>query len=129
MKSSSTRLFAIFALVLTLAIPAIAANVASSYTSTVFTVTPITAASYTPVVTSLARTVNAVSVYNTGSTSVILATGASGSEVAQLKLSPMTAGVAPVVIPWSANQGQRISIKASTGTISTGDLILNFFYN
>jgi hypothetical protein len=90
---------------------------------------------WTPVIASTVKAVKGISVLNTGAyvleVGIGLAGAASSADVRQIVV-PATANMSnPLYVPLSVGQGQRISIRslASAGSIWTGELQLNAFYN
>ncbi len=106
------------------AAPLSASNVFFSYS-----VTNLTTSTYIELFHSLTKSIKAISVYNTGTNPVSIAVGAAGSEVVQISVPPVGTTSAPVNFPFVVSQGQRISVKGSTGTNSSGSLSVNVFYN
>lgn len=71
---------------------------------------------------------NSMSTYaeisDTGGQSMILAIGASSAEVDTKKIVPGGNGL----IPLRLDEGQRLSIKALSGNVASGELIIDLFY-
>ncbi len=126
MKKMLIALFALFAVS---ASQVHAAPLSASFAGMAYASTNLTTSAYVQLIASLTKSIKGVSVYNTGANAVFLAVGASGQESNQIIISPMTAGTPAVYIPLVVSQSQRISVIASTGTISSGVLNLNFLYN
>jgi len=86
-----------------------------------YTTTPVTTAAYVQIVASTSAIVNWLSIFDSSGSAMILAVGASGSEVPQLYLPPggMTEGY-PLYIP----SGSRIAYKALDNNASSGELII-----
>lgn len=130
MKSFKIALLAI----LTIALSATAAYSAASSGAPfyqLFSSTSLLTSAYTQAFSAAAVTkaVKGISVYNSGTHPIFIAVGAAGHEANQILAAPVTAGSPAVYYPLVVSQNQRISIIASVGTISTGEIDLNLFYN
>lgn len=83
----------------------------------------IAANAYTELVASLASGVSQIVPYNGASVPVILAVGGAGSEKDVALLFPGHAGYA---LPLTIATGARLSLKSTSGTISSGIVGINF---
>lgn len=61
---------------------------------------------------------------DTGGSSMILATGASGSESEAKVIVPGGNGL----IPLRLDQGQRLAVKALSANVAAGELLITLFY-
>ncbi len=91
--------------------------------------TNLTTTVYVQMIASLTKSIKGITVYNTGANPIFLAIGGAGSEVNQIMVPPLTAGASVPYFPLVVSQAQRVSVIASTGTISSGDLEINAFFN
>lgn len=86
----------------------------------------VTTSAYTQLSSSLPNFVRKVQVFDSSGQVMQLALGASGAEV------PMNWVIMPGgqsdIIPMMAAQGQRLSIKAVSGTANAGEIDLNLYY-
>lgn len=87
-----------------------------------YTSTSVTTSAYVQMVASTSNAVNHVQVFDSSGQALYLATGAAASEVNQLIIPP-GGGEFPISIA----SGTRISLKAVTGTASSGYITLNFY--
>ena len=102
-------------------------NPASAPASLGFVANNVTTAAYTEVIHSLSEPCSAVSIINTSASPIIVAIGASGSEVNTYIVAEVAAVPNPDLIPWNILPGTRISVKALVATATTGSFTMNFF--
>ena len=121
----------IFAALVTLlvGVGAKAAALSASTAGFAYSTINLTTSLYITLLPSLTKSIKALTVSNTGANAVYIAVGAAGSEVNQIAVPPLTAGATPPTFPLVVSQGQRISVIASTGTISSGSILINAFFN
>jgi hypothetical protein len=86
--------------------------------------TNVTTSAYVQIVASLASQASEIDVFDSSGQTLYLAVGASGSEVNKMIIVPGGNGRVPLGIP----AGSRISVKAISGTASSGEIDINFFY-
>lgn len=105
------------------AVPSKAAGTASANAPVynVYSSTSITTAAYTQLVASTTSVTNTIHIFDSSGQAMILATGASGSEVVQLYIPP-GGDTYTLTIP----AGTRIAYKALTATASSGYLLMSF---
>lgn len=123
------KILAMILMLLVVCQSAIAAPTSAANARLLYSGTNLTTSAYVQMFGSLLRSIKAVSVYNSGANPIIIAVGGSGVELNQIMVPPLTAGASVPVFPLVVSQGQRISVIASTGTISSGELEINVFYN
>ena len=87
----------------------------------VYSSTNITTSAYTQLVASTTLATTQLRIFDSSGQAMILATGASGSEVIQAYIPPGGDNF-PLTIP----AGTRVAYKALTGTANSGYLIINF---
>ena len=118
-------------LVLTLcfSVQSMAATLYASNASIAYGATNLTTTVYIQLVAALPKSTKGIMISNTGANAVMIALGGAGSEVNQLIIPPLASGGTPIFMPMSVSQGQRVSAIALTGTISAGNLNVNFIYN
>lgn len=94
------------------------------FTSLLTSSTNITTSAYVQLVAKLVGTVEAIQFYNGTSSTLALASGASGSEVNQVLLGPGLSDIIPVETLFP--KGSRMSITAIDANASTGNVAINF---
>lgn len=92
--------------------------------ATVNTGAGVTTAAYTQVTASLPHASSAMEVYNGSDSTLILATGAAGLEVA---LPYYVLPGKSVVLPIEISRNQRVAVKALDKTANAELLVFNFF--
>jgi hypothetical protein len=85
--------------------------------------TPVTTSAYTQVVASTAVVIREVEIFDSSGQSLVLAVGAAASEVDQIYIFPGGNGR----IPLSIAGGSRVSIKAVSGSATSGESLINFY--
>ncbi len=88
----------------------------------------VTPSTYSVLVAQTVKGIKGLSVANSGSAPVMIAFGASGSEINQIVV-PQTSAITPVVYPVSGGYGLQISVISLGTTNSTGELDVNLLYN
>lgn len=83
----------------------------------------VSTAAYTQLVSSLDSNVQMLEVYDGSGQSLVLAIGASGSEVNKLYIVPGGNGKIPIQL----KVGDRVSVKAISANATTGELLVNFY--
>ena len=83
----------------------------------------VTTSAYVQLVASLASAVSEVEIFDSSGQTLLLAVGAAASEVDQIYIFPGGNGRVPLSIASSA----RVSIKAVSGTASSGEIAVNFY--
>lgn len=83
----------------------------------------VTTSAYVQLVASLTTTTTEIEIFDSSGQDLVLATGGAGSEVDQVSIFPGGNGRIPLAI----TSGTRISIKAVSGTASTGIILINFY--
>lgn len=134
---SMKKLFCVFALILAFVSQSVqAAPSAGTAVRVAFASSSIGTASWVPVVTSTQKGVKGISIFSSASTpievGIAFANSAADSEVRQMIVPPALTGVgAPGAIfyPMSLGYGTRVSIRAVTATISSGEIDMSLFYN
>lgn len=132
MRKSVMSLCAVFTLVATLFAVAPTHALAGSGSLPVrvaYATTNVTTSAYVELVHSTVKGIKGISVYNSGSSPVQIAFGASGSEVVQLVAPNSASAFGPVFYPVSSGYATRVSVISVTQTNSTGDLEVNLVYN
>jgi len=86
--------------------------------------TNITTAAYVQLVASLPGTIEAIQFYNGSTSTLALASGASGSETNEVLLGPGLSDIIPVETLFP--KGSRMSVIAVDTTASAGTLAINF---
>lgn len=97
-------------------------NVAQ-FVRTDYTGTPVTTAAYVQLVSSLAKPVLRIVIFDSSGKTLKIAIGAPGQEVDQFLIPP---GGGDFAVKFSAQT--RISIRAVSGNATTGENDINFFY-
>ena len=92
-----------------------------------FSGTNVSTSAYTQFIASLSKPCSAVSIINTSASPIIVALGASGSEINTYIVAEAGAVPFPDLIPWNILPGTRISLKALVATANTGSFTMNFF--
>ena len=87
--------------------------------------TNVTTSAYTQLVSSTAQAYNGIEIFDSSGQTLKLAIGGSGSEVDQFIIFPGGNGR----IPYRIQAGQRISIRALSGTANVGEIDINFYTN
>lgn len=85
--------------------------------------TNVTTAAYVQLLASTSNTIGAIEIFDSSGQTLLLAVGAAASEVDQIYVIPGGNGRIPITI---AN-GARVSLKAVTGTASTGYIDATFY--
>jgi hypothetical protein len=90
-----------------------------------FSGTNVTSAAYVELDdgTLITKSINCFTIFMSNENSILLAKGLAGSEVDMITIPPGGVGETCLYIP----QGVRVSMKATSTTLSTGELILNGF--
>jgi hypothetical protein len=82
----------------------------------------ISDAAWTQIVASTASRIRKLHIFDSSGEQVRLAVGAGGAEVEVWRIEPGGPGAVELTIA----AGSRLSIRAASGTISDGDLVINF---
>lgn len=130
-------LFAIFAIFFMLTCTQQASATVSSAVGVrvLFSQVNATTTAWLTLVNSTAKAIKGISVLNTSPVPLVLAMGASNSELAQLILPSCQAtgtGVCTptaVYFPFVASQSQKLAIEALNSNAATGEIQFNLFYN
>lgn len=85
--------------------------------------TNVTTSSYTQLVASLGSAVNEIEIFDSSGETLVIATGAAGSESDQIYVFPGGNGRVPLAIAASA----RVSIKAVSASATSGEIAINFY--
>lgn len=88
-----------------------------------YTATNVTTGAYVQLTAATATALRAIEVFDSSGQSLKIAFGAAGSEVDKFAVLPGGNGRIPCVIP----SGTRLSVKAVSGTASSGELIINLY--
>lgn len=88
-----------------------------------YTLSNVTTSAYTELIASTTATASRIEIFDSSGELMILAVGASSSEVDQLFIFPGGNGAIDLAIPASS----RISVKAKTATASEGYLAINLY--
>ena len=89
----------------------------------VYSGTNVTTSAYVELDAVLAQNVSQMEIYDSSGESFVMAIGPAGSEVDTFNIPQGGNGLINLTLPL----GARLSIKALSGTASTGDLIINFY--
>lgn len=96
-----------------------------TYVRNVYSSTNVTTATWVQVISSLSFAADAVEIFDSSGQTLVLGVGAAASEVVWLIIPPGGNGKVPVFIP----QGSRISLKALSGTASSGEFDMTLYHN
>jgi hypothetical protein len=88
-----------------------------------YTSTTVTTSAYTQILASTSGAVTLVEIFDSSGQTMLLATGAAGSEVDQIYIFPGGNGQ----VPLSIGSGVRVSIKAVSASASVGEIDVNFY--
>lgn len=88
-----------------------------------YTSTSVTTSAYVQLVASLAAACTEIEVFDSSGQTLVLATGASSSEVDKIYIIPGGNGRIPLAIAAAT----RVSIKAVSATASAGEIVINFY--
>lgn len=85
--------------------------------------TNVTTSAWVELVSSMPVTTSVMEIFDSSGQTLKIGFGASGSEITQLYVFPGGNGTIPVEVPVDT----RVSIRAVTGTASSGELDINFY--
>lgn len=88
-----------------------------------YTSTSVTTSAYVQLVASLTSACTEIEIFDSSGQTLVLATGASSSEVEKIYITPGGNGRIPLAIAAST----RVSIKAVSATASAGEIVINFY--
>lgn len=86
-----------------------------------YALTPVTTGAYVQLIASTTAVINYMTVFDSSGQTMILATGAPGSEIDQIYIPP---GGNSAGYPLNIPTGTRISLKALSGNATSGNLII-----
>lgn len=87
-----------------------------------YSVSNISDAAWSEIVASTGARIRKMHIFDSSGAQVKLAMGAAGAESEVFRIEPGGPGGVELVIPVNT----RLSVRAASGTISTGDLVINF---
>ena len=85
-----------------------------------YSVTNVTTSAYVQLVASAPYTCNRVVIFDSSGQTLFLGIGSSGSEIAKIIIPP-----GGIDVPISINAGDRLALKALSGTANAGEVDLN----
>jgi len=85
--------------------------------------TNVTTSAYVELVASMTSAATEIEIFDSSGQDLLLAVGAAGDEVDQMRIFPGGNGRVPLAIAQSA----RVAVKAASGTANVGVLLINFY--